>query len=131
MDAVPVALDDSARMVLYLYVSAKGNRIIGMLLVEPVINGRSFVGGEPTRPCKASVGVSRVWTDPAHRRKGIAMKLLRVIRQCGHEASGQCAEHCRVPPELIAFSQPTSDGKALARHFLNNPQIGFICYTDK
>lgn len=61
----------------------------------------------PLDPC--SCGVSRIWVSPLHRRSGIASKLLRAVQY--HTVLGQ-----EIPMERIAFSTPTDDGRALARH---------------
>ncbi|KAJ9446971.1 N-acetyltransferase eco [Diplonema papillatum] len=55
-------------------------------------------------------GVSRIWVEPAFRRRGIATQLVEAARN--HLVYG-----CAVPRDQVAFSQPTPAGKLLARTF--------------
>lgn len=58
----------------------------------------------------ASCGLRAIWVSPSNRRKQIATHLLDAVRQSFDE------DHVLEPTEL-AFSQPTSAGKALASKY--------------
>ncbi|KAI9827100.1 MAG: hypothetical protein M1826_006464 [Phylliscum demangeonii] len=58
-------------------------------------------------PSQAMMGVARIWTSRAHRRQGLATRLL------------QAATHAfvygfTIPKHQVAFSQPTESGKRFA-----------------
>ena len=53
-------------------------------------------------------GVSRVWVDGAARRRGVAAKMI-------HAARAMLVYGYEVPLEQVAFSQPSAEGKLLAR----------------
>lgn len=65
-------------------------------------------------------GISRIWVSPLHRRQKIATYLLRAVQV--HTILGT-----KIPCDLIAFSAPTDDGRALARHFTQNDN--FLTYS--
>lgn len=116
------------------YLAVRKQQIVGFCLVQPLSQAHRFIQVDGTdyfseetyearyehasffffiliiaflHPC--SCGVSRIWVSPLHRRCGIASKLLRAV-QC-HTVLGQ-----EISMERIAFSTPTDDGRALARH---------------
>ncbi|KAG9287761.1 hypothetical protein G9A89_017356 [Geosiphon pyriformis] len=66
-------------------------------------------------------GIARIWVSRKHRRQGIATKLLDIIRNT-------FIFGCTLKPGSIAFSQPTSDGKALATHYTGTSE--FLVYTE-
>lgn len=59
-------------------------------------------------PTAAVVGVSRIWTSKAFRRKGIAQNLLECV-------TSQFIYGLEIEREQVAFSQPTEFGVGLAR----------------
>ncbi|PKY07740.1 hypothetical protein P168DRAFT_261660 [Aspergillus campestris IBT 28561] len=61
----------------------------------------------------AIVGISRIWTSGASRRKGIAMDLLDCV-------VSNFIYGMEIPKEQMAFSQPTESGRALARSFFGD-----------
>ncbi|KAI9374646.1 hypothetical protein BJX61DRAFT_532194 [Aspergillus egyptiacus] len=93
-----------------VFLHMKNNHCVGACLTERIweshlVDKASFqqdgidaavTVGNDTHP--AIVGISRIWTSGASRRKGIAMDLLDCVEQ-------------------VAFSQPTNSGKSLARAF--------------
>ena len=69
----------------------------------------------------ASIGISRMWVLPGHRRKGIARALVDCAR------SHLVFAH--IPPRsAVAFSAPTPAGRAFARRYTQ--QDDFYVYTD-
>ena len=71
----------------------------------------------------AACGVRAIWVHPSHRRKGVATALLDGLR--GAVVGG--GPGVRVPTELLAFSQPTPQGRALAERYTRTTQ--FLVYT--
>ncbi|KAH8363198.1 hypothetical protein KR084_006790 [Drosophila pseudotakahashii] len=97
------------------FMAVRKQQIVGFCLVQPLSQAHRFIQVDGTdyfseESYPASCGVSRIWVSPLQRRSGIAKKLLRVV-QC-HTVLGQ-----EIAKEWIAFSTPTDDGRALARHF--------------
>jgi GNAT superfamily N-acetyltransferase len=128
MGAVAQQSKDLEQMNLIIYIS--NLKIVGVLLVESVTEGVKYHNDVAIEECKVVVGVSRIWTDPVYRRNGIAKRLLLAIKRCNHQSAAQCSDSCRIPPNRVAFSQPTSDGKMLAKWYLNDQTTDFIYYTD-
>lgn len=58
----------------------------------------------------ATVGISRIWTSAAYRRKGVAMELLECVRD--HFVYG-----VQLEPKEIAFTPPTESGCHLLAAF--------------
>ena len=58
-------------------------------------------------PTRAVMGVRAAWVHPAHRRRGIATRLLRVARE--RLVPGYACD-----AREVAWTQPTEDGRALA-----------------
>ncbi|KAH8300804.1 hypothetical protein KR059_008528 [Drosophila kikkawai] len=95
------------------FMAVRKQQIVGFCLVQPLSQAHRFIQVDGTdyfseETYQASCGVSRIWVSPLHRRGGIASKLIRAV-QC-HTIIGQ-----EISMELIAFSTPTDDGRALAR----------------
>ncbi|KAK7390424.1 hypothetical protein VNO78_25729 [Psophocarpus tetragonolobus] len=63
-----------------------------------------------TKPTAASCGIRAIWVTPSNRRKGIATQLLDAVRKSF--CTGLEFERTQ-----LAFSQPTSAGKALATRY--------------
>ncbi|KAL9613767.1 MAG: hypothetical protein Q9167_001712 [Letrouitia subvulpina] len=116
--------EDRFRSFLYL----KGEKCVGFCLAEKigsaarvmdpfVDEGKQAIASPLSRSSSISVsldadvvllGISRIWTSNAHRKQGIATKLLETARS-------NFFYGMEVPKELIAFSQPTESGGQLAR----------------
>jgi len=125
-----------------LFMHVKDDKCIGMCLAERITEGRRVKGadgeknGDPNatpRPKSSSisveeeaapavVGVSRIWTSKAFRRKGIAVNLLDCVMS--HFIYGMGIEK-----EEIAFSQPTESGKQLAEEWYGE-ESGWLVYNE-
>ncbi|PIO71268.1 hypothetical protein TELCIR_06835 [Teladorsagia circumcincta] len=68
---------------------------------------------ETIRPDDPIVGVNRLWTHPAARRKGIASETLDVVRKFYFTG-------VYVPRTRVAFSDPTDIGRRFAERYLRN-----------
>eukprot|EP01134_Creolimax_fragrantissima_P007006 CFRG7006T1 len=68
----------------------------------------------------ARLGISRIWVVEKYRRRGIAKSLITAARNTFMYGSS-------VPIELIAFSQPTREGKLLAEHYTKTKS--FLTYA--
>lgn len=68
------------------------------------------------------LGISRIWTPPKHRGKGIARRLLDCARANYYYG-------VEVPKGMVAFSQPTESGARLARGWFGM-QSGWSVYVD-
>jgi len=95
----------------FIAVSAAG-RVEGLLVAEALAEARRLLPGCAVLRCQrqpqpAGGGVRAVWVHPAHRRAGTARRLLDAAR------AGLLAGAV-LPRELLAFSQPTPEGRALA-----------------
>ncbi|KAL2345296.1 hypothetical protein Fmac_006581 [Flemingia macrophylla] len=80
------------------------------------IEGALFCRSEPTA---AACGIRAIWVTPSNRRKGIATQLLDAARKSF--CAGLELEHSQ-----LAFSQPTSAGKALATSYTGT--ASFLAY---
>lgn len=70
-------------------------------------------------PVRAVLGVGQVWVSLAHRRRGVASRLLGAA--CATFVYGY-----RVPVDEVAFSHPTQAGRALAESFTGTRE--FLVY---
>ncbi|XP_052756306.1 N-acetyltransferase eco [Galleria mellonella] len=107
----------------YLYIENK--QITGCLIVEPKTKAHKLIPGDPDccseEEYPIKMGVSRIWTHPSRRRRGVAARLLDCAR-----ASLLLGE--ALQPHHLAFSAPTSAGKALAAKYCGTPN--FYIYID-
>ncbi|XP_059055929.1 N-acetyltransferase eco [Achroia grisella] len=107
----------------YLYIENK--QITGCLIVEPKTKAHKLIPGDPDccseEEYTIKMGVSRIWTHPSRRRRGVAARLLDCAR-----ASLLLGDAVQV--HQLAFSAPTSAGKALAAKYCGTPN--FYVYTD-
>lgn len=71
----------------------------------------------------ALLGVSRIWTSRAYRRRGIAVALLECARRYFFYGM-------EVTKDLIAFSQPTESGGRLAKHWFEASE-GWHVFRDE
>ncbi|XP_068747981.1 N-acetyltransferase ESCO1-like isoform X2 [Montipora capricornis] len=69
-----------------------------------------------TTPQLAQCGISRIWVHSQHRRKKVATRLLDCVRM-------NFIYGCVIPRELVAFSDPTPDGKRLAKSYTGTAQF--------
>ncbi|KAK5985966.1 hypothetical protein GCK32_011616 [Trichostrongylus colubriformis] len=76
----------------------------GVIVTEPLLSARCSTTGQIIRDDDPIVGVNRLWTHPAARRKGIATEILDIIRR------------------WVAFSDLTDDGKRFAEHYLRRDE---------
>ncbi|KAF9352487.1 N-acetyltransferase esco2 [Mortierella sp. AD094] len=74
-----------------------------------------------TVPCPAICGINRIWVSAHCRRQGIASRLLDAVRD-------RFIYACKLQKTDLAFSQPTGDGKALARQYLGTDK--FLVYVE-
>ncbi|KAF9996426.1 N-acetyltransferase esco2 [Entomortierella chlamydospora] len=74
-----------------------------------------------TVPCPAICGINRIWVSAHYRRQGIASRLLDAVRD-------RFIYACKLQKTDLAFSQPTGDGKALARQYLGTDK--FLVYVE-
>ncbi|EDW37722.1 GL21143 [Drosophila persimilis] len=100
--------------VFYAFFAIRKQQIVGFCLVQPLTQAHRFIQVDGTDyfsedTYEASCGVSRIWVSPLNRRQGIASKLMRTVQS--HTILGQ-----EISMDRIAFSTPTDDGRALARH---------------
>ena len=121
-----------------VFLHMKESKCVGLCLTEriwearpvklPPSHGRpsssSITMGEETHP--AIVGVSRIWTSGAWRRKGIAMDLLDCV-------VSNFIYGMDIPKDQIAFTQPTESGCRLAEAFFGSgePWHVYITYVQR
>ncbi|GJJ74222.1 N-acetyltransferase [Entomortierella parvispora] len=74
-----------------------------------------------TVPEPAICGINRIWVSKLHRRQKIASRLLEAVRD-------RFVYACKLEKTDLAFSQPTSDGKALAQRYLGVDR--FLVYIE-
>ncbi|NXD72375.1 ESCO2 acetyltransferase, partial [Eolophus roseicapillus] len=134
-----VSLSCPAKTKIYLFV-ANEKMIVGCLVAESikqafrVLCEPGSVPGSPgqdtlqpqrawrcsTEPEPAICGVSRVWVFGPRRRKGIARRMVDVVRSTFMYG-------CYLSTEEIAFSDPTPDGKLFATKYCRTPN--FLVYN--
>ncbi|KAG0212665.1 N-acetyltransferase esco2 [Mortierella sp. GBA30] len=74
-----------------------------------------------TVPQPAICGINRIWVSAHYRRQKIASRLLDAVRD-------RFVYACKLETKDLAFSQPTGDGKALARQYLGTDR--FLVYVE-
>ena len=108
----------------FLYVSQK--RVIGFCTVELILQAFRFKSGAKSsvsdnstgdltrhrslEPSPATMGVHQIWCHGAHRKKGVAKKLLDTARS-------KVVYGSTIEIEEVAFSSPTGDGLAFAKKY--------------
>ncbi|KAJ5632968.1 hypothetical protein N7490_009307 [Penicillium lividum] len=111
-----------------VFLHMKDSRCVGLCLTEriwesqPVIlepNGNSSSVSVKDEQHPAIVGVSRIWTSGASRRKGIALDLLDCV--VSNYIYGM-----EISKDKIAFSQPTESGNRLASKFFQDEQTWHV-----
>ncbi|KAM8708898.1 hypothetical protein ACLKA7_015809 [Drosophila subpalustris] len=106
------------------YFAVRKQQIVGLCLVQPLTKANRFIQVDgidyfSEETFEASCGISRIWVSPLHRRQKIASHLLKAVQF--HTILGS-----EISRDRIAFSAPTDDGRALARHFTQNDN--FLAY---
>ncbi|KAF9304911.1 N-acetyltransferase esco2 [Mortierella antarctica] len=74
-----------------------------------------------TVPQPAICGINRIWVSTLYRRHKVASRLLDAVRD-------RFIYACKLERKDLAFSQPTGDGKALARQYLGTNK--FLVYVE-
>lgn len=74
-----------------------------------------------TVPQPAICGINRIWVSTLYRRHRVASRLLDAVRD-------RFIYACKLEHKDLAFSQPTGDGKALARQYLSTDK--FLVYVE-
>ncbi len=117
----------------FLYIA--GKRVVGCILAE-AIDSECLTLEEGTEPGGGSnntpeqfktapplmVGVYQMWTHQSYRRKGIATRMLDTVRQ-------RFVWGMVIGYEALAFTQPTTDGLALAQAYCGREKV--YVYTKK
>jgi len=70
---------------------------------------------------EAAIGISRIWTSKGSRKKGIAKALLKCVAKTFLTKV--------TAKDMVAFSQPTEMGTALARRWFGQ-EYGWHVYID-
>ncbi|KAL0477183.1 N-acetyltransferase [Acrasis kona] len=104
---------------LFVYVD-ETFKVLGCLVAERTSTAQQFAYNEENgtrqllitdKEKKVVMGISRIFVDLEHRRKGIATTLLESARK--HMIYGY---HCN--KNRLAFSHPTSMGHEFAKHYM-------------
>ena len=74
-----------------------------------------------TVPQPAICGINRIWVSRHYRRQRIASRMLDAVRN-------RFIYACKLDKKDLAFSQPTGDGKALAKQYLGTER--FLVYVE-
>ncbi|KAF9273387.1 N-acetyltransferase esco2 [Mortierella alpina] len=74
-----------------------------------------------TVPQPAICGINRIWVSRHYRRQKIASRMLDAVRN-------RFIYACKLDKKDLAFSQPTGDGKALAKQYLGTER--FLVYVE-
>ncbi|KAJ2829477.1 hypothetical protein FBU31_002687 [Coemansia sp. 'formosensis'] len=133
LGAVHVGVADMAlrQRKIFLYVSPR-SQVLGCILAEMISSARRVLSTSDSSvssaaikcaesSCRAVCGISRVWVAPSARRCGVATQMIAAV--CKRFVYG-----CAIDPELVAFTQPTLDGCALAEHVFGRKD--FLAYTE-
>lgn len=104
--------DAGERGAVYVYV--KNNVAVGVISVEKTSEGRWFSPADgvvvSSKKVELLCGVSRIYVCQEHRRKGVALRLLRCAQN--HLIYG-----LQIPKLKVGWSQPSTSGGQLACHF--------------
>ncbi|KAJ2654301.1 hypothetical protein IWW48_006188 [Coemansia sp. RSA 1200] len=123
-------LNHSQRKIL-LYISPDG-RVEGCILAEAIQSARRIVVEEESQLADSAVrfledeepatcGISRIWVLSTARRCGIASQMIDAL--CKRFTYG-----CELNRDMLAFTQPTSGGRALAEAVFGRRD--FLVYTE-
>ncbi|XP_067390135.1 N-acetyltransferase ESCO2 [Emydura macquarii macquarii] len=133
-----IVLSCPSKIKTYLFVSNE-KKIVGCLIAEQIkqafrVLSESYVPQSPnqdvlqhhrawrcsTKPEAAICGVSRIWVFSLMRRRGIARRMVDVVRNTFMYG-------CYLSTDEIAFSDPTPDGKLFATKYCQTPN--FLVYN--
>uniref|UniRef100_A0A8C8VKU4 Establishment of sister chromatid cohesion N-acetyltransferase 2 n=1 Tax=Pelusios castaneus TaxID=367368 RepID=A0A8C8VKU4_9SAUR len=133
-----IVLSCPSKIKTYLFVSSE-KKIVGCLIAEQIkqafrVLSESDVPQAPnrdvlqhhrawrcsTKPEAAICGVSRIWVFSLRRRRGIARRMVDVVRNTFMYG-------CYLRTDEIAFSDPTPDGKLFATRYCQTPN--FLVYN--
>ncbi|KAJ5710792.1 hypothetical protein N7488_004948 [Penicillium malachiteum] len=113
-----------------VFLHMKDSRCVGLCLTERIWESRPVIPSESNGTHNSSVsvkdelhpaivGVSRIWTSGASRRKGIALDLLDCV-------VSNFIYGMEISKAQIAFSQPTESGKRLASKFFEEEETWHV-----
>lgn len=114
-----------------VFLHMKDSRCVGLALTERIWESRPVIPGDSNGTTNNSsvsvrdelhpaiVGVSRIWTSGASRRKGIALDLLDCV-------VSNFIYGMELPKDQIAFSQTTESGKLLAHKFFEEEETWHV-----
>ncbi|KAJ5116440.1 hypothetical protein N7456_000788 [Penicillium angulare] len=108
-----------------VFLHMKDSRCVGLCLTERIWesrpNGATHNSSVSVKDelHQAIVGVSRIWTSGASRRKGIALDLLDCV-------VSNFIYGMEISKDQIAFSQPTESGKRLASKFFEDEETWHV-----
>lgn len=101
----------------YLYIYVRDRRVVALMTVKEHVQSQAINPSSPTPTLDthssvtiSPLGIERVWVLRQWRYQGIATSMLEAACLCHY--TGMMLERSEV-----AFSQPTSDGRQLARSF--------------
>jgi GNAT superfamily N-acetyltransferase len=91
-----------------VYSKILSRKIVGVVVVKRTFDSFRLLSPTSVSDTKLDtiLGISRIWTHPGHRKKGIAVEMLEHIRN--HYLFGTSIE-----VDQLSFSQPTEMGYAL------------------
>lgn len=99
--------------------------IAGIAITEPLVSAQCSSTGEVICDGGPIIGVNRLWTHPAARKKGVARAILDVVRKWYFTG-------VLVPRNRVAFSDPSNDGVQFAERYIKNFDESvkpFLVYT--
>ncbi|KAJ1730311.1 hypothetical protein LPJ61_003082 [Coemansia biformis] len=115
---------------IFLYIAPRG-RIEGCVLAESIAHAQRVVATAAGSQASAVVcsedavpaacGISRIWVAPHARRSGVASQMVAAVRRL-------FVYGCRLGLDQLAFTQPTSDGRALAERLFRRGD--FLVYAE-
>ncbi|XP_063695534.1 N-acetyltransferase ESCO2 [Culicoides brevitarsis] len=99
-----------------IFLACNNKEIMGLCVAQPQSEANKLISefgidfcSSETYPVKC--GISRIWVNSRHRRKGVASKLFEAVK-------GNFMYGCRLNNDEIAFSAPTEMGKAFAEKIM-------------
>ncbi len=116
--------EEAVKQRAFIYIARK--RVVGCILAEAIHSERLLLedtehGSNNPEECEtvtatSMVGIYQMWTHESYRRKGVATRLLNTVRQ-------RFVWGMKLGCEALAFSQPTTDGIALAKAYCGSERI--------
>ncbi|KAJ2468384.1 hypothetical protein GGI02_003715 [Coemansia sp. RSA 2322] len=131
LGAVRVEVADMAlrQRKIFLYTTQRG-QVLGCVLAELISSAQRVVPPSDATSsaldvaddaCRAVCGISRVWVVPSARRCGVASQLIDAVHK-------RFVYGCAIDTASVAFTQPTSDGRALAERVFGRRD--FLVYVE-